>query len=171
MASNIFLYRIPAGVPGFVNREQEHTGEPNQLDVTNPPLAYGDPVKMGSNGKIQALAAGDTAAAIYGFLERPYPTQQQNYASQGYGNAAPQAGARCTVMKRGYMTVKLQGATAAAKGGAVFVRIAGTLPAGGRYSNVEAAVDATAANTPTVPNAYFMGAADTDGNVEIAFNL
>lgn len=170
--SNIYLYRIPAGIPGFVNREQEHTGQPDQLDSTNPPLAFGDPVKMGSNGKIQALAAGDLATAIYGFLERPYPGgMPTTYASQGYGNIAPAAGARCTIMKRGYMTVTLQGATAAAKGGAVYVRINGTLPSGGRYGNVEAAPDGTPANTPTIPNCYFMGAADANGNVEIAYNL
>lgn len=175
MASNVFLYRMPAGIPGAVNREQEHTGEPNTLDVSNPPLAYGDPVKMGANGKIQALAGGDTAAAIYGWLERPFPAQQAGTYGLGinpaYGNAVPTPGSQCTVMKRGYMTLKMQGATAAAKGGAVFVRIAGTVPTGGRLSGVEAVVDGTAANTPSPANTYFMGAADSDGNVEIAYNL
>ena len=56
VVQNVYAYRMPAGIPGRVNREQEHTGEPNQLDASNPPLAYGDPVKMGSNGRIQALA-------------------------------------------------------------------------------------------------------------------
>lgn len=173
MASNVFLYRMPAGIPGVVNREWAAVSEPNTLDTTTPPLFYGDPCKMGSNGKIQALAAGDTATAIYGFLERPNIVQGVSYASQGYGAAAPLAGARCTVMRSGYMTVSLQGATAAAAGGQIFVRINGTVPTGGHLGGLEAAVDGTAANTPAIPlpNSGFRGAADTGGNTEIYFNL
>lgn len=170
MPGNVYGLRMPAGVPGFVNRDQEATLEPNILDTTNPPLAYGDPVKMGSNGKIQALAAGDTTSSIYGFLVRPYPASAQNYAAP-FGAVAPVPGKPCDVMKRGYMTVLVQGATAAAPGGPVWVRVNGTPPSGGRLSGLEAAVDGTPANTPLVTGAYWKGAKDTDGNTEIAYNL
>jgi hypothetical protein len=172
--SNVFLYRMPAGIPGAVNRELAAVSEPNQLDVTNPPTAYGDPVKMGSNGKIQALASGDTTAAIYGFLERPYPTQAGYGSAQGYGQTAPIPGTRCTVMKSGYMCVAVQGATAPSPGSAVFVRVAGTVPTGGRIDGLEAVADGTPANTPqigTQNTTYFRGAGDGNGNTEIAFNI
>ena len=172
--NNAYSYRMPAGIPGRVNREWEHTGEPNQMDTANPPLMFGDAVKMGSNGRIQALAAGDTSSAIYGLVEAAFPGQPNNTygaATQLLGAATPNPGGRCSVLKRGYMTVTIQGATAAAKGGPVYVRIAGTPPAGGRIGGFEAAPDGTPANTPLLPNSYWMGAADGSGNCEIAYNL
>lgn len=173
VVQNAYPYRMPAGIAGAVNREWAHIGEPNQLDATNPPLAFGDPVKMGANSRVQALAAGDTAPAIYGFLERAFPGQPgaaYGPTTQLLGSAAPAAGGRCTVMKAGYMSAVVQGATAAAKGGSVYVRLANP-PAGGRVGGLEAAADATAGNTILVPNCYWMGAADAGGNSEIAFGL
>lgn len=170
---NAYPYRMPAGIPGAVNREWEHTGEPNQLDATLSPTAYGDFVKMGSNSRIQALVSGDAAAAIYGMLERSYPGQPglYNQGPGGYslGTSAPVPGGRCTVMKRGYMLVTVQGATAPAKGGPVYIRLGGTVPTGGRLNGLEAAADST--NTIQVPGAYWMGAADAQGNTELAYNL
>lgn len=173
MTSNVFLYRMPSGIPGSVNREQAHLGEPQTLDSTSPPLFYGDPVKMGTNGKIQALAAGDTLASVYGFLERPQVSQGTSYGNQGFGPGSPAPGARCTVMRRGYMEVSLQGATSAVNGGQVFIRVGGTVPAGGHIGGLEAAADATPANTIALPVPFtaFKGAADTGGNTEIGYNL
>ncbi len=170
--NNVYGYRMPAGIPGRVNREQEHTGEPNALDAIAPPTAFGDAVKMGANGRVQALAAGDAASAIYGLLEMAFPgAPGTTYGAetQLLGNTAPQPGGRCTVMKRGYMTVRLQGAAAAAKGGPVYIRLGGTAPTGGRLNGYEAAADA--GNTIQLPGAYWMGAADAAGNCELAFNL
>lgn len=172
VVQNAYTYRMPAGIPGRVNREWEHTGEPNQLDLTTPPTAFGDACKMGPNGRIQALAAGDAATAVYGILEAGFPgqpTTTYGASTQLLGNGTPPPGGRCTVMKRGYMTVTLQGATAAAKGGPVYIRLAGTVPAGGRLLGYEAAADST--NTILLPNAYWMGAADGQGNCEFAYNL
>lgn len=175
--SNVFTFRMPAGIPGRVNREQEHTGVPEIMDVANPPLSYGDPVKMGSNGKIQALAPGDTAASVYGFLESPYPIAQTQGGlfNQGYGPVTPAPGGRCTVMRRGYMTVVVYGQPSS--GGTVYVRLAGT-PASradgtaGRVGGLEASNDATAGNTIALPvSTSFRGAPDGAGNTEIAFNI
>lgn len=172
VVDNVYSYRMPAGIPGRVNREWEHTGEPNQLDATTPPTAFGDAVKINASGRIQALAAGDNAAAVYGLLEAAFPggpTTTYGAATQLLGNPTPQPGGRCTIMKRGYMTVKLQGATAAAKGGPVYIRLAGTIPSGGRLNGFEAAADST--NTILLTGAYWMGAADASGNCELAYNL
>lgn len=171
--NNVYAYRMPAGIAGSVTREWAHIGEPNQLDAALPPTAFGDPVKMGANGRVQALVAGDTTAAHYGFIERAMPGQPNTTygaATQLLGAAVPPPGGGCTVMKAGYMSVTLQGATAAAKGGAVYIRLANP-PAGGRVGGLEAAADATAGNTIQVPNCYWMGAADAAGNSEIAYNL
>ena len=170
--NNAYAYRMPAGIPGRPNREWEHTGEPNQLDGTSPPTAFGDAVKMGANGRIQALAAGDAATAVYGLLEAAFPGgpgTTYGVDTQPLGTTTPQPGGRCTIMKRGYMTVLLQGATAATKGAPVYIRLGGTVPSGGRLNGFEAAADST--NTILLTGAYFMGAADASGNVEIAYNL
>lgn len=174
---NVFVFRMGAGLVGTVTREQDHSGEPQVLDTTNPVLAYGDPVKMVA-GKIQALQAGDTATSIYGFLERPYPTQSNVYLSggtsaQGFGNAAPVPGALCTIMRRGYMIVNVQGTTVPVAGGQIFIRVAGTIPSGGKLGGLEAVVDATPANTPAlpIPNSSFKGAPDANNVTEISFNL
>lgn len=172
VVQNTYAYRMPAGIAGSVNREWAHIGEPNQLDATSPPTAFGDPVKINASSRIQALAAGDTAASVYGFLERAFPGapgSAYGAATQLLGSTAPAAAGRCTVMKAGYISVVVQGATAAAKGGGVYIRLAGTIPAGGKIGGLEAAADA--GNTILVPNAYFMGAADANGNTEIAYNL
>lgn len=171
VVQNAYTYRMPAGIPGRVNREWEHTGEPGQLDLTTPPLAFGDACKMGSNGRVQALAPGDAATAVYGIVEAGFPgqpTSTYGAATQLLGNGIPPAGGRCTIMKRGYMTVLIQGATAAAKGAPVYIRLA-TPPSGGRVGGYEAAADA--GNTILLPNAYWMGAADGQGNCEFAYNL
>jgi hypothetical protein len=170
--NNAYAYRMPAGIPGRPNREWEHTDEPNQLDNTLVPAAFGDAVKMGSNGRIQALVAGDASTAVYGLLEAGFPgvpSPTYGTGNQLLGATAPQAGGRCSVTKRGYMTVTIQGATAAAKGGPVYIRLAGTVPTGGRLNGYEAAADST--NTILLPGAYWMGAADSAGNCEIAYNL
>lgn len=172
VVQNVYAYRMPAGIPGRVNREQEHTGEPNALDATTPPTAFGDAVKIGANGRIQALTAGDAATAVYGLLEAAFPGgpgTTYGAETQLLGNTTPQPGSRCTILKRGYMTVRLQGATAAAKGSPVYIRLGGTIPAGGRLNGFEAAADST--NTILLTGAYWMGAADAAGNCELAYNL
>lgn len=174
VVQNAYPYRMPAGIPGAVNREQAHSGEPNQMDATLYPAAFGDFVKMGSNSRIQALAPGDASAAIYGMLERAYPGTAGLYtaAAGGYGlgASAPTPGGRCTVMTRGYATVLVQGTTAPAKGSPVYVRLTNP-PSGGRVGGLEAAPDATSANTLLIPNCIWMGAADAQGNSEIRYNI
>ncbi len=147
----VYQDRMPAGVPGHVSRPAESTLE--TCLVGDAAIAYGAPVKRDATGKLVTIAAGDTE--IYGFLARPYPTG-------GGGNDPDGKAARGSiqsVMRRGYMTVTCAKGTPA-KGGAVHVRLAD--------GGVETAADGGA--TLAVP-AVFMGGADADGNVEIAFNL
>lgn len=159
--NNVFLYRMPGGIPGDNSRPSVATIEPVMLDSTNPFAVYGVPGKIVS-GKFVPLDKGDLETVIYGLFVRAYPTM----SSEG----TPLMGPRNSVgdaMRRGYMTVKLNAGTSAL-GSPVFVRVATptlTKPIGG----IEAENDGD--NTLSLAGGTFMSAADTDGNVEIAYNI
>lgn len=148
---NAYLTRMPAGIPGDVSRKQESTLEAGLMAAT---VAYGAPVTLDANGKLAALSGASDA--IYGFVVRPYPTQESA--------AAP--GSVQDVLRRGYMTVKLAQGTAA-KGDQVYARYAAAT--GKAVGDIEAA--AVENETMAVPGCLFMGGADGSGNVEISYNL
>lgn len=154
-----YLYRMPAGIAGDVTRKSDVTLEPNILGAD---AAFGAAVKL-SAGKIVPVEAGDGAAAVYGFLARPFPNQGGVLGLTADGKLG--AGNACDVMRRGYMTVSLARG-AAAKGGQVHLRIA--VAADKAVGELEAAA---VANETVALAATFMGPADSDGNVEIAYNI
>lgn len=158
-----FLYRMPAGIPGDVTRPSQSTIEPAIIDATTPPTSYGIPVKLVS-GKVQPLAGGEAATAIYGLLARPYPT---NAGTDPLGTSTPPVAGPCDILRRGYMSVQLRAGTAA-KGGTVYVRVAAAA-SGKPIGGIEAAADST--NTVVLAAASFMGAADASGVTEIAYNI
>lgn len=174
--SNAFIYNMPSGIPGVVTRVGSNPDiEPNQIDEDTPPLAYGVPVAMTADG-VRPITGGDTAAVLYGVLVRPFPTNAQTatgfFGSSPLGTAAvPPVTGVCDVLKRGYMTVQLYGAAAAVKGGVVYVRIANA-GAGEVVGGFEAAADGgDTIVAGIVTTTYFMGPADANGNVEIAWNV
>lgn len=163
-----FTFRMPAGIPGMVNRAEVATIEAQVVMTTNPPTVYGVPVAIDATAKqIRPIGASDTAASLYGFIVRPWPTQG-NSINEPIGTATPPTSGLVNVLKRGYISVQLNGATAAAKNGSVFVRIANA-SAGKPIGGVEAAADST--NTIQFATAYFMGPADASGNAEVAYNI
>lgn len=165
-----FTYRMPSGIPGQLNRAEQCHTEPNIIMATNPPLAYGLPVVLDAGTKqIRPVGAGDTADMVAGFNVRPWPTTPGSYANQGLGTGTPMGSGVVDVLRRGYMMVQLNGVTAAAKGGKVYVRVAS--PAAGKpIGGLEAAADG--ANTIVLDSScYFMGPSDAQGNTEIAFNI
>ncbi len=160
-----FLYRMPQGIAGDVTRQSVSTIETQIFDSSAPFSAYGLFGKIAS-GKFVPVGSGDTAASVYGLLVRPYPTQGAN-ASDPLGTSVPKTSGAADVLRRGYVSVKLNAGTAAL-GGAVYVRVAAAAT-GKPIGGIEAAADST--NTIVVAGATFMGAADASGNVEIAFNI
>ncbi|MFR1534290.1 MAG: hypothetical protein ACLSTO_12055 [Bilophila wadsworthia] len=66
-----YLTRMPAGIPGDVSRKEGATIESSL--VGSKAIPYGAFVKLVS-GKLEPLAASDTAAVIYGLAVRPYPS-------------------------------------------------------------------------------------------------
>lgn len=169
--SNVFLYNMPAGIPGMINRVggRGPDVETQIMDPTHPLTQYG---LFGfidaTSGDFRQMATGD--ASTYGLLARPYPSQATTAAGysgqQLLGTATPPpTSGPISVLKSGYMTVLLLGATAAVKNGQVWTRINGGVP-GSVY-----AADGGGGNYLSVAGAYFMGPADANGNVEIGFNI
>lgn len=163
--SNAFLFRMPAGIPGDVTRASQSTIEPVFLNPSLPFAGFGLFGKIASE-KFVPFGAGDVAGAEYGLLVRPYPITGGS-GSDPLGTSTPPAKGVADVLRRGYMTVKLNAGTAA-KDGQVYVRVAAAA-AGKPIGGIEAAADST--NTVAITTATFMGPADASGNVEIAYNI
>lgn len=160
---NAILYRMPSGIPGAVSREENKTIESVAHDSATPFAGYGLFGKIAA-GKLQPVGAGDAAAAVYGLLIRPFPT---NSGTDGLGTSTPPTTGIANVMRRGYATVKNNAGTPALNG-PVYIRVAAA--AGGKpIGGIEAASDTT--NTILVPGCTFMCAADAAGNVEIGYNI
>lgn len=169
-----FLTRMPAGIPGMVNRGFATTVEPVALTpfgVSGRPTTYGVPLVVdntgGNVGNMRTVAAADAAADVYGILVRPFPTTGANANDPlGTGTIAQQQNSG-DVARIGYMTVLLSGSTAAVKGGQVYIWKAA--PSGPHIQGGFESTDPTTNGFP-IP-AVFMGPADANGNVEISFNL
>lgn len=166
-----FLYRMPAGIAGTVTRLEHSTIEAQSYDPLVPFTAYGVPMKTAANGKMQPIAAGDTAASVTGFLVRPYPTTGAPQTAYGstLGQAIPAIGGIANRMRRGYMMVLLSGAAPAVKDSIVYMRVANP-SAGKPIGGLEAVNDPTAGNTVPL-NATWQGPADPQGNSEISYNI
>ncbi len=157
-----YLERMPAGIPGEVSRWGHATLESNEIGSA--PVPFGAAVKIVA-GKTVALAEGDTADAIYGFLARSYPTQGGGTGFSDTETAVAPAGSLQSVMRRGYMSVLLKSG-AGARNGQVYVRV--TAVDGKAVGDIEAAPGAGLVATPSCT---FMGPADAGGNVEISYNI
>lgn len=167
-----YPFRAPTGIPGDLTRLAAGiTVEPNVQDATLPMTAYGRLAKLSASGGMTPITSGDAFADVYGISVRAYPVQEQattNYGATSVGSSTPPETGAIDILKRGYINVRLYGSAAAAKGGAVYVwtsASAGTHIQGG----FEAA--SPGGDGFEVTNAYFTGAADADGNAEIAYNL
>lgn len=157
---NVFLYRMPSGIPGDVSRKSQSTIEAHP--ITGSFAAYGLFGKLDTNGNFAPLGSSDTA--VYGLLVRAYPVQSTTNAQ---GPATPPTSGIQDVLRRGYMTVSCNAGTAK-KNGTVYVRVANAA-AGKPIGGIEAVADIT--NTIALTNAIFMHDADAAGNVEISYNI
>jgi len=136
-----YVYQMPSGIPGSITRPEQSTIEQVMLDLSLTFPAFGLPGKLVA-GKLAPIATGNLGSLIYGILVRAYPTSGNGV--DGLGVATPNTQFPADVLKRGYINVKLNGVTAAAKGNKAYVRNAnGTTdqPIGG----IEAAAGATVA--------------------------
>lgn len=161
-----YEFRMPAGIAGDINRSFAATVEScmisNATQGDNPTVFGVGLVIDAANHVARLPKVGD--AALYGLFVRPYPT---NSSQDGLGTSTPANGGVGDILRRGYMTIHLYGATAAVKGAKAYCRIQNA-GAGQIIGGIEAAADG--ANTIDA-NAVFMGPADAEGNVEVAFNI
>jgi hypothetical protein len=168
-----YPFRAPSGIPGDLTRLAAGiTVEPNVQDATLPVTAYGRAVKLSNTGGMTPITSGDALADVYGISVRAYPVQSQstaNYGGTTIGSSGvpPEAGA-LDILKRGYINVRLYGSAAAAKGGPVYIW---TAASAGTHIQVGFEATSPGGDGFEVTNAYFTGAADADGNAEIAYNL
>jgi len=164
-----FQYRMPAGIPGDISRDHaQATVEPGILDPAAPFSAYGLAAKL-VNGKYQPFSGGEAVAALAGVLVRPFPTSTTVY-SGGLGTSVPPQDGKTVgdILKRGYISIQLNGGASVVKGGQVYIRVAAAA-AGKPIGGFEGAADST--NTIAPPGVTFTGPADSSGNVEIAYNI
>ena len=164
-----YTLRMPSGIPGEVNRGWHATIEAQVVTpsgTTGAPTVYGVPMVIdataGNVGHMRTVASPDTAASVYGFLVRPFPT---NSSQDGLGTSTPPANGVCDIMTVGYMTVMLNGSTAATKGGTVYVWSAASSGAH-VLGGIEAA--SPGGSGFALPGCVFMGPGDASGNVEIS---
>lgn len=165
-----FLYRMPAGIPGNVNRGFACDIEPVALTpygVTGRPTGYGVPLVIdntsGNVGNLRTVAAADAVGTVYGLLVRPFPTTGANANDPlGTGTIAPQQNSG-DVLRRGYMTVLLSGASAAVKGAPVYIWTAAATG-----THIVGGFEATDPSSNGIKlTGVFMGPGDANGNVEI----
>ena len=121
----------------------DHTVEVHPNDGTV--AAVGVPVKLKADGNLAALTANTDV--VYGFVVREYGQ---------VGADGSRKDGFLSVLRRGYIAVKSAGTPAI--GGVVYLAADGTLTA------------EKGSNT-ALTGAQFMGPADADGVVEIAFNI
>jgi hypothetical protein len=163
--TNSFIYRMPAGIAGDVTRREHAKIEPQIIDEDYAPTVFGEPVKL-SSGKIRKMAAGDTEQP-YGFLVRPYPSQMAS--SEALGVATPDASKIGDVLVSGYMTVQVVEGTPA-KNGKVYYRSQAGSPAD-HVGRLEVDTSGSPTTNVEITGCFFMGTGDSDGNVEIRFNV
>jgi hypothetical protein len=164
--SNVFLYRMPSGIPGAVNRASLAKVDAAILDAVNYPTSFAVPVVIDATStNMRKVMAGDAAANIFGIYVRPFPTSNGSTVD-GLGTATPPNAGIGSVLKSGYIDAKVNYGTCT-KDSPVYVRtVAGAFATIGGF---EAGADGT--NSFVLPNAYWNGTADANGNAEIAYNL
>jgi hypothetical protein len=172
-------FRMDVGYPGAINRA--HDATITSLPIgTAPPAGYGvmtafDTVPI--SGAARAVVSTDTLVNFAGFYVRPFPTHGEGTSgttmvNDPLGTSTPPTTGLANLMKRGFMTVKLNAASPAVKRGdpiGIFIGTATTgNPAGGVTGAAPLAGSVIQLN---LPNTFFMGPADAKGIVEIAYNL
>lgn len=164
-----FLYRMDVGYPGAVNRMHDATVQAELLNPTTPPLGYGTMLVMdAATGTVRPPLAADTVATFSGFYVRPYPRQSNLNINDPLGQATPPSTGIGDVLKRGFMTVKLNAASPAVVKGQPIGVFIGAPTAGNPAGGVTGA--APGATVLAIPGT-FTGPADANGMTEIAYNL
>jgi hypothetical protein len=168
MGAKSYFKSMERGFPGGLSRVHEggYTLESKVVDAPQDDaneLFIGNGVVYTATGNVAAVEDDFAPAQFAGLVVRPYP-------SQGIGSITGEdepiePSSIVTVMRRGYMTVRVASGTPAARG-QVYVRTASPtvdIPLG--------SVVADTTNSTAVSGAFFTGAASTQGVAEIEYNI
>jgi len=173
MPDSVFLYRMPAGIPGEVTRFSTigTTIAAQQQNAATPFTSFGTVGTIDTNGA-RPIIATDTAAPTtpIGISVRPFVSTDNTVANPGvvpFAAGVPMPKGIIDMLFRGYINMKLNGAAAAVKGAPVYVYY-GTSTGNHVQGGIEGA---SGANLWALPGAYFTGPADAQGNTEIQFNI
>lgn len=166
-----FPYRSNAGFPGRVNRTHPADIVPYLNDGTTPVLLYGLGCVVSGSNTVRGYESGDTTAgAFFGVSVQPFPYQAAtgtNFGGAAFGPSVPVPLLPLDVLKSGFIMVTVNGSPIL--GGAVDVWFAASSGA-----HVQGGFEATHTGGSSVTltsNTYFNGPPDSNGNVELAFNL
>jgi hypothetical protein len=170
-----YTYRMNAGIPGEVSRFQTYgcTISPEKQSTAAPMTLYGQVAIMSAaNAGVRPATAGDVTPDMeWGFLVRPYPGPDIGVsfpnAVVDFGAGKP-GGKIVDILRRGFMTVQVGGATAPAKGQKGYLWTAAT--AAPHVQGLLEAVDPTT-NGFAMNRVVFQGPADASGNTEISYNI
>lgn len=162
-----YLYRMPVGIAGAISRPQDLTVEPVILKSDNTFAAYGLAGKYDADGFFVPLAEGDTVDKVKGIYVRPYPTTSQPDMVRQVGADKNFPG---DAMKRGYMTVNVGAdASSVKKGGVVYIVVSADASIPVPLGGITAAE--VTGKTAALPDAFFTGAGDANGNAEISWKI
>lgn len=162
-----YLYRMPVGIAGAISRPQDLTVEPVILKSDNAFAAYGLAGKYDADGFFVPLAEGDTVDKVKGIYVRPYPTTSQPDMVRQVGSDKNFPG---DAMKRGYMTVNVGAdASSVKKGGVVYIVVSADASIPVPLGGITAAE--VTGKTAALPDAFFTGAGDANGNAEISWKI
>lgn len=174
MTDSVFTFRMPAGIPGDVNRKLGlATITPEIQNSSTPVTEYGVPVILDANGCRPVTSSDTSNDAEAGFSARPFPSSDLNYAlvqgtaaNPGFGPGTPPATGEIDVMRKGFIVCRLGGSAAAAKFGSVYVWTAASSGA-----HVQGHVEASSPGGSgfQLTRARFRGPADASGNVEVEY--
>jgi hypothetical protein len=170
-----YTFRMNAGIPGEVSRFQTYgcTISPERQHNTTPLTLYGQVAIMAAaNAGVRPATAGDGAADMeWGFLVRPYPGPDIGVSfpsgTVDFGAGSP-GGKIVDILRRGFMTIKLGGSVAAAKGQTAWVWTAAN--SGAHVQGLLEAADVTTSGFK-MNRVVFQGPADASGNTEISYNI
>lgn len=167
--TNAITFRANFATPGEVTRPSQSTIEAQPFGAT-PFASYGVPVALVSGLVVPITGSG---VAVYGILVRPFPTTGAN-ASDPLGTSVPPTTGMANVLRRGYIGCYLQNfaVNAATPGSPAYVWYAANSGQHVQGGLEAAATGGSTTELNTFPyNAYFMCANDSNGFVELAFNL
>ena len=176
-SAQAFTFRMGSGFPGTISRQVGNTTViSNPIDVSNPPTYYGEAVVYDTTALGMRPVAIATDTAINGFVVRAFPTEggfPSNPGVDPFGTANLLVGLNGSsnvvdVLSRGFISLLLGGSTAAKRYAPVYVWAAASSGAH-VLGQVEAA--ATSGSTLLIPNAFFLGPADSNGVVEVAYGV